>query len=301
MIEQPDQLKPFYFNGERRFRIASAPTSIPALSKNKRDYQAQLEKLGEAIDERQQVMYAHDRYSMLLIFQAIDAAGKDGTIRAVMSGINPHGVEVHAFKQPSSLELDHSYLWRTNKRFPPRGRIGIFNRSYYEEVLIARVHPEIIDNSQRIPHELTADRDALWKRRFLDIRNLEDFHYHNGTRVVKFFLHLSKDEQARRFLSRIKEPSKNWKFEESDVRERARWDDYQHAFEDAVNETASPRAPWYAIPADNKRTMRLLVARAVLTQLQDLDMDYPQVSDEKRKALQGYRKELLAQLKESGS
>lgn len=296
MIDQPDELQPFYYNGERPFEIASAPTSIGKMQDNRRDYEERLQALGEQIDERQQVMYAHDRHAMLLIFQAIDAAGKDGTIRAVMSGINPHGVEVHAFKQPSSRELDHDFLWRTNKFFPPRGRIGIFNRSYYEEVLIVRVHSEIIDNVQRIPHELTADRELMWRRRYEDIRNLERYHYHNGTRIVKFFLHLSKDEQARRFLSRIERPSKNWKFAGSDVRERARWDEYQHLFEEAVNQTAAPHAPWYAIPADNKRTMRLLVAKAVLAQLRDLDMDYPQMSDDRLEKLDGYRRQLLKEL-----
>ncbi|MGD8808671.1 MAG: polyphosphate kinase 2 family protein, partial [Gammaproteobacteria bacterium] len=238
-------------------------------------------------------MYAHDRYSLLTIFQAMDAAGKDGTIRAVFSGVNPHGVDVHSFTRPSAEELDHNFLWRTSIAMPPRGHIGVFNRSYYEEVLVCRVHPEIVTEYQKMPGAQTRDLDELFRDRFEAIRAFERYAADNGTLIVKFFLHLSRDEQRARFLSRIDEPHKNWKFSENDVKERAYWNDYQAAFEDAINETATPHAPWFVVPADDKKTMRLIVARAVLDALERMEMDYPGVSTERAAQLARWRERLL--------
>lgn len=283
------KLKPFAFTGKRRLRLAKEPTKIDAPYQSKREYQKLLEEFQGEIDELQCMMYAHDRYSMLLIFQAMDAAGKDGTIRHVMSGVNPHGVEVTSFKKPGDLALDHNYMWRSALAMPSRGKIGIFNRSYYEEVLVCRVHPEIVTEQQKLPRELTRDLDKLWEQRYEQIRNIERYAHQNGTRVVKFFLHLSRDEQRRRFLARIDEPEKNWKFSEADVHERGFWDRYQDAYEKAINETATPDAPWYVVPADDKKTMRLIVGAAVLTELRRLDMRYPKVRAERRAQLEDYR------------
>ncbi len=282
----------FAYAGDKTFSIKNTPHKVSPFYEDKKNYKKLLEKYQEEIDELQNMMYAHNRYGLLLIFQAMDAAGKDGTIRHVMSGINPHGVEVHAFKKPNDQELDHDFMWRTTKCLPPRGRIGIFNRSYYEEVLIVRVHPKILTTYQLIPKELTQEVDLVWEQRFEDIRNLEQYAYRNGIRVVKFFLNLSKEEQRRRFISRIDEPSKNWKFAEGDVKERAYWDQYMEAYESAINATAKPHAPWYVIPADDKRNMRLIVSQIILDQMKQMDMHYPDVDDERRAALQGF-KEML--------
>ncbi|RMG27557.1 MAG: polyphosphate kinase 2 family protein [Bacteroidetes bacterium] len=288
-MHTPIDLSPFHYDGSRTFSIKGSPTLLPAVYSDKKDYKDLLEEYQKEIDELQNMMYAHDRYGMLLIFQAMDAAGKDGTIRHVMSGINPHGVEVHAFKKPSELELDHDFMWRTTCKLPPRGRIGIFNRSYYEEVLVVRVHPVIIQQYQRIPPELIQDLDAVWQQRYEDIRNLELYCYRNGIRVVKFFLNISKDEQRRRFISRIDRPSKNWKFAEGDVKERGHWDAYMQAYEDAINATAAPHAPWYVIPGDDKKNMRLMVSEAILQHLRQLDMHYPRVDDARRAELQRFK------------
>jgi PPK2 family polyphosphate:nucleotide phosphotransferase len=243
-------------------------------------------------DELHRMMYAQDRHSVLLIFQAMDAAGKDGTIRHIMSGVNVHGIAVHAFKQPSDEELDHDFLWRTNDALPQRGRIGIFNRSYYEEVLVVRVHPEILTEAQKLPRELTRDLDQVWQGRYRSIRDLEEHLARNGTLVLKFFLNLSRDEQRKRFIDRIDEAEKNWKFSESDVKERRYWDDYMRAYEDAINATAAPHAPWFVVPADDKRNMRLIVSQIVLEGLRRLELRYPQVSDERRAELKRFRKML---------
>lgn len=279
----------FAYKGEKKFSIKDVPNKIEPFYESKKDYKKLLEEFREEIDELQNMMYAHDKYGMLLIFQAMDAAGKDGTIRRVISGVNPHGIEVHAFKKPSDLELDHDFMWRTTKRFPPRGRIGIFNRSYYEEVLVVRVHPEILTKYQRIPKELIQNTDKAWEQRYEDIRNLEQYAYRNGIRVVKFFLNLSKEEQRQRFISRIDEPDKNWKFSEGDVKERSYWTKYMDAYEQAINATAAAHAPWYVIPADDKRNMRLIVAQAILDQMRQLEMNYPEVNDKRRAELQTYR------------
>lgn len=286
----------FSVNGKRRFSIAESPTAVESFYSNTDDYRSQMNDCREAIDKLQRLMYAHDRYAMLLVFQAMDAAGKDGTIRSVLSGVNPHGVDVHAFKRPSGLELDHNYMWRTDARMPRRGTIGIFNRSYYEEVLVCRVHPEIVSDFQRVPQEFTKNFPKMWKQRYADIRGMEAYNHHNGTRIVKFFLHLSKDEQARRFLSRIERQEKNWKFEEGDIRERGYWDDYQEAYEDCINGTATKKCPWYVVPADDKPNMRLIVSRILLDHLQTLDMDYPEVDAERKANFENYRAQLKREL-----
>lgn len=286
----------FKCDGTSAIKLATTPTLIEDFYDGKKAYRRFLEDYEDEIDELQQMMYAHDRYSLLLIFQAMDAAGKDGTIRHVMSGINPHGVEISAFKRPSSEELDHDYLWRTTKRLPERGKIGIFNRSYYEEVLVVKVHPKILTEGQRIPTAHTYDLSQVWQERYADIRQFEQFLYRNGTRVVKFFLHLSKDEQARRFLDRIERADKNWKFSEGDLAERAHWEDYQQAYQDAINHTATPEAPWYVIPADDKKNMRLMVAQTVLDQLKALPMHYPKVDQARQEELQQYRQQLHHEL-----
>ncbi len=289
-------LEDYRYVGKGRCRLADHPTKLKKrLYKDDASLTKALQAQSEEIDALQQKMMAHDRYAMLLIFQAMDAAGKDGTIKHVMKGINPHGVEVHAFKRPSEDELDHDYLWRTQKVVPPRGRIGLFNRSYYEEVLVVKVHPEIVTSYQRLPEECTKDLKALWPRRYEEIRNFENMLHANGTRVVKFFLHVSKEEQKARFLERIATPSKNWKFNAGDVAERAHWEDYQKAYRDAMESTASKSCPWYIVPADDKGDMRLIVSAAILHELQKLELSWPELSPEQRAALAKSKKDLLAE------
>ena len=280
--------------GKSKLKLGDHKTKIKDVYKNKSEYKELLAEFHEEIDDLQRMMYAHDRYSMLLIFQALDAAGKDGTIRAIMSGVNVHGVSVHAFKQPNTLELDHDFLWRTTIRLPQRGQIGIFNRSYYEEVLVAKVHPEIVREKQQLPEEYSDNLEKLWQHRYESIRDFEKHLWRCGTRVLKFFLHLGRDEQRERFLDRIDNAEKNWKFSEGDVAERQFWDDYQQAYEDAINATATEHAPWFVIPADDKKSMRLIVAQIVLDQLKSLDMKYPEVSDQRREEMQRYRERLSA-------
>jgi len=236
----------------------------------------------EKLSELQDVLAAQDRWGVLVIFQAMDAAGKDGTIKHVMSGVNPQGVEVTSFKVPSEEELKHTYLWRTSQHAPSRGRIGIFNRSYYEEVLVVRVHPEVLGN-EKLPKELiTKD---IWDERYEDIKNFERYLTRNGIAVVKFFLNVSKKEQKKRFMARLDTPDKNWKFSASDVKERECWDDYQQAYEDAIRKTASKHAPWYVVPADCKWFTRLVVSHVLVGELKALKLEYPKVSGEKKKAL----------------
>ena len=240
--------------------------------------------------ELQSMLYAQDRWSLLLIFQAMDAAGKDGTIKHVMSGVNPEGCQVHSFKAPSATELQHDFLWRTTNCLPERGHIGIFNRSYYEEVLVVRVHPPVL-NSQLIPSSLiTKD---IWEERFEDIDCFERHMTRNGTVIRKFFLHLSKKEQKKRFLARLDEPEKNWKFSEADIQERECWDDYQEAYEDMIRHTATEDAPWYVVPADNKWFTHLVVAAAIVETLEGLDLAYPKVDAAKLKGIAAARRALL--------
>ena len=240
--------------------------------------------------ELQDKLYAQDRWALLLIFQAMDAAGKDGAVKHVMSGVNPQGCQVYSFKTPSDLELQHDFLWRTTLDLPERGHIGIFNRSYYEEVLVVRVHPQILKN-QKTPPSLVGKR--IWEERFEDIRCFERHMARSGTVIRKFFLHVSKKEQKKRFLERLDEPEKNWKFSASDIRERGCWDDYQGAYEDMIRNTATEHAPWYVVPADNKWFTRLVISTVVVDTLESLDLSYPKVDDAKRKELEAAKKELL--------
>jgi PPK2 family polyphosphate:nucleotide phosphotransferase len=238
----------------------------------------------------QQLHYASNRYALMLIFQGMDAAGKDGAIRHVMSGINPQGCEVFSFKQPSAEELEHDFLWRTTCHLPERGRIGIFNRSYYEEVLVVRVHPEIL-RSQGLPEELR-DEKTIWKERYRSIVDLESHLYRNGTRTVKVFLHLSKDEQRKRFLERIDEPDKNWKFSTADIHERGYWNDYMKAYESCLNATSTDEAAWFVVPADDKENARLMVSQIVLDAFHELKMAYPKTTAKRREELKSIRKQL---------
>jgi len=266
-----DFLVPFDGN----FSIEKSLTKIEGLNYNKSSYQENLNQLNDRIDNDQRMLYAQNHHSVLLVFQAMDAAGKDSTIRAVTRGINPAGCQVYSFKQPSSEELDHDFLWRTAKRMPERGRIGVFNRSYYEEVLVVRVHPEYL-RYQRLPNRV--EGSEFWQQRYESIRQHEHHLARNGTVVIKFWLNVSKDEQKERFLARIDTPEKNWKFSSADVEERGHWDEYMVAYEAALNETSRPWAPWYAIPADDKRVMRIKVAEIVAETLESLDLKYPSLN-----------------------
>ena len=263
------------------FCVSGAPTEVPKKQRlGKKDAKKRLKELVEEINHLQQILWARDTRSLLLIFQAMDAAGKDGTIRAVLTGVNPAGCEVHSFKQPSALELDHDFLWRTALRVPERGRIGVFNRSYYEEVLIVRVHPEILD-TQKLPYPI--DFEKVWEERFTSIRAFEEHLARSGTVVLKFWLNVSKEEQRLRFLARLDEPEKNWKFSSADVEERGYWRDYMRAYEEALNATSRPWAPWYAIPADDKPNMRVAVAEILRDTLKAFDLKYPEVDEASRR------------------
>jgi PPK2 family polyphosphate:nucleotide phosphotransferase len=266
------------------------PTRVRPFYKSKPEYEELLADHVKQLSERQDLLYADDRYAVLAIFQAMDAAGKDGAIKHVMSGVNPQGCQVFNFKQPSAAELDHDFLWRTNQCLPERGRIGVFNRSYYEEVLIVRVHPELLQG-QRLP-EADGASPAFWKHRYQSIVDLERHLHRNGTRIVKFFLHLSKEEQRRRFLARIDNPHKNWKFSAADVAERERWKDYQRAYEQCLEATSTNRAPWYVVPADDKENARLIVSRVLVKTMGALKMRYPELDSTRRAELQELRKQL---------
>lgn len=275
----------FHFPQKQLLKLADEPTKTAKLYANKQDYVYQLTEMKKDIHEMQSQMYAQNRYSMLVIFQATDAAGKDSTIEHVFSGINPQGVEDNSFKSPNDAELNHDFLWRTTCRLPSRGKIGVFNRSYYEEVLICKVHPEIIAKYQRLPKEELRDMKKLFTHRYESIRDLEKHLVRNGTRVVKFFLNVSKKEQSKRILARIEDPTKNWKFNEADLSESEHWDEYVSAYERMIKETATDDAPWYVIPADDKRNMRLLVAMVLQQELKKLKLAWPEVTPEQREAL----------------
>lgn len=253
----------------------------------KKKLKSKLKKEVDKLSELQRVMYADNRYSLLLVFQAMDAAGKDSTIRSVMSGINPAGCQVFSFKQPTSEELDHDFLWRTNKRLPERGRIGVFNRSYYEEVLVVRVHPSILESQQLPGYGPLA---GVWEERYESILDLENHLARNGTIILKFWLNVSKEEQKNRFLSRLNEPEKHWKFSVGDIRERGLWDDYMQAYEEAISQTSRSWAPWYAIPADNKPYMRLAVAKIIRQSLESLNLSYPTVNEEEKNSFDEMKK-----------
>ena len=258
---------------------------------SKQDAKEQLAKDIEKLSELQSMLYAQDRYSILIIFQAMDAAGKDGTIKHVMSGINPQGCQVYSFKQPSAEELDHDYLWRINRSLPERGRIGIFNRSHYEDVLIAKVHPEIILSNKLPSVETINDIDPdFWKRRYRQINDFERYLTENGTIVLKFFLNVSKAEQKNRFMERLDDASKNWKFSSADIKERQFWEDYMNAYADVLTETSTELAPWYIIPADNKWFMRYAVGRIICDRMQQLDLHYPKLSKEGLEKLEECKK-----------
>jgi len=266
------------------------PTKIQPVYKSKKQYKALLSEHVEQLSTLQQLLYASNQYAVLLIFQAMDAAGKDGAIKHVMSGVNPQGCQVFSFKHPSPEELQHDFLWRTTRDLPERGRIGIFNRSYYEEVLIARVHPEIL-LAEGVPDASQNDK-STWHGRYRSILNLEKHLFENGTRIIKFFLHLSKEEQRKRFLERIDEPEKNWKFSAADIAERKFWNDYMKTYEECLGATSTSAAPWYVVPADDKENARLIVSQIVLDTLQDLKMIYPKASEQRRAELKAIRKRL---------
>jgi PPK2 family polyphosphate:nucleotide phosphotransferase len=274
-----------------RVRLKKRPTRVKPFYASKAESQERLARHVEQLSALQNLLYADDRHALLLIFQAMDAAGKDSCIKHVMSGVNPQGCQVTSFKHPSAEELDHDFLWRTQRALPERGRIGIFNRSYYEEVLIVRVHPEIL-RAQKVPRG-QPDGDAAWQERYRSIADMEAHLERNGTRIVKFFLHVSPDEQRKRFLARIDEPQKNWKFSRRDIEERKYWKEYMRAYEACLEATSTKRSPWYVVPADDKANARLVVSRIVVDTLKKLDMAYPQLDAGRRRELQALRK-LLA-------
>ncbi len=286
-IETPYLVKP-----NKHFDYSVQPTSPPRDAPSKKVCNALLQEQIEELSELQKILYAHDKRSVLLVFQAMDAAGKDGTIGAILSGINPAGCEVFSFKQPSNNELEHDFLWRTAKNMPERGRIGVFNRSYYEEVLVVKVHPEYLAAQNiAVPKKL----DSLWQQRYESICDHEKHLARNGTVILKFWLNVSKDEQRNRFLSRLNEPEKYWKFSHGDLQEREHWEDYMKAYEQALEKTSKSWAPWYAIPADNKPFMRLEIARTIVQSLKSLDLQYPKVSPEDIAMFAQHREYLLKQ------
>jgi PPK2 family polyphosphate:nucleotide phosphotransferase len=269
-------------------RLKRRDTRVKPYYASKAEYEERLARHVEQMAELQNLLYADDRHALLLIFQAMDAAGKDSCIKHVMSGVNPQGCQVYSFKHPSAEELDHDFLWRTTRALPERGRIGIFNRSYYEEVLIVRVHPEIL-RAQKLAQ---GPLDEVWQERYRSINGMEAHLERNGTRIVKFFLHVSKDEQRKRFLARIDEPEKNWKFSAKDVKERGYWKDYQRAYEACLEATSTKRSPWYVVPADDKPNARLIVSRIIVETLKKLDMAYPQPDAGRRRELAALRRQL---------
>jgi PPK2 family polyphosphate:nucleotide phosphotransferase len=284
--------EPFRITNGKKFRLKDIdPGDTLHLESEDKPRAKEMLAMGvQLLAELQDKLYAQDRWSMLIILQAMDAAGKDGAIKHIMSGVNPQGCQVHSFKQPSPEELDHDFLWRSMKSLPNRGNIGIFNRSYYEETLVVRVHQEFLA-AQKLPPKLITKK--IWKERFQDIRNFERYLTHNGVIVRKFFLHVSKEEQKRRFLERIENPEKNWKFSASDAKERAFWDQYMKAYEETIRNTATKDAPWYVIPADNKWFTRLAIAAALITALDSLDLEYPKVDKKKLEELAAAKQTLL--------
>jgi PPK2 family polyphosphate:nucleotide phosphotransferase len=279
----------FVVQPDKKVRLSELSTLVKPYFRSKSDYQETLEKHTEKLSALQSLLYANDRYAVLLIFQAMDAAGKDSAIKHVMSGVNPQGCQVFSFKHPSAEDLDHDFLWRTTVCLPQRGRIGIFNRSYYEEVLVVRVHPEILQ-AQRLPAESL--RGDIWPGRYRSIVEQEEHLHRNGTRIVKFFLHVSKEEQAKRFLERIDRPEKNWKFSESDMKERELWKEYMHAYEACLSATSTHGSPWYIVPADDKRNARLIISQIVVDTLQSLHLSYPKTDKRRLQELKSFRKRL---------
>jgi len=272
-------------------QLSKWQTRIKPCYESKEHYKQILGQHVKELSALQNLLYASNSFSVLLIFQAMDAAGKDGAIKHVMSGINPQGCQVFSFKHPSAEELEHDFLWRTTQRLPERGRIGIFNRSYYEEVLIVRVHPEIL-RAQGLPQGLL-DEKTIWKERFRSIVDIEKHLHRNGTRIIKFYLHLSQEEQRKRFLERIDTPEKNWKFSQNDLAERALWKQYTKAYESCLSETSTKRGPWYVVPADDKANARLIISRVIIDMLKELKMEYPEPTEERRKELLSIRQLLV--------
>ena len=275
----------------KKIKLKKWPTEVTPYYSSEKELKKTLSDRTEELSDLQSLLYASNRYAVLLIFQGMDAAGKDSAIKHVMSGVDPQGCQVFSFKQPSQEELEHDFLWRTTRCLPERGRIGIFNRSYYEEVLVVRVHLELLRN-EGFPDEALDDK-TIWRDRYESIRNLEAHLHRNATRIVKFFLHLSKEEQRKRFLARIDEPDKNWKFSKADLEERERWRDYMKAYEACLSATSTTHSPWYVVPADDKKNARLIISRIILDTLKSLKMEYPKVSAEHRKEL-GLLRKLLA-------
>ena len=282
--------KKFRVRPGEKVKLKERPTMVKPLYDSKEQYQKLIKEHVAALSSRQRLLYASGRYAVLLIFQGMDAAGKDGVIRHVMSGVNPQGCEVCSFKQPSAEEMKHDFLWRTTRRLPERGRIGIFNRSYYEEVLIVRVHPEIL-RGQGLPDK-KLDEKTIWEERYRSIVDLEKHLHRNGTRIIKIFLHLSKEEQRKRFLERIDEPGKIWKFSLADFNERKYWKEYMKAYEACLSATSIPHAPWYVVPADDKENARLIVSKIALDALNELQMAYPAITGKHRLELESIRKRL---------
>ncbi len=282
--------KDFRVQPGKEVNLEEWPTIVKPFCKSKKRYKQLLGEHVEELSSLQRLHYASNRYALLLIFQGMDAAGKDGAIRHVMSGVNPQGCQAFSFKQPSAEELQHDFLWRATRHLPERGRIGIFNRSYYEEVLVVRVHPEIL-RGQGLPDELL-DEKTIWEERYRSIVDLEEHLHRNGTRTIKVFLHLSKDEQRKRFLDRIDEPDKNWKFSLSDIHERSYWGDYMRAYEACLSATSTHHAPWYVVPADDKENARLIISQIVLDALNELKMAYPKTTAKRRRELKSIRRQL---------
>lgn len=280
----------FRVESDERVDLTDRPTAVKPLYTSKKKYKKHLKKRVKKLASLQRLHYASGHWALLVIFQGMDAAGKDGAIRHVMSGVNPQGCQVFSFKQPTDQELDHDFLWRTTRCLPERGRIGVFNRSYYEDVLVARVHPEIL-YGRGLPDELI-DEKTIWKQRYRSIRDHESHLHRNGTQIVKIFLHLSKDEQAERFRDRIDEQDKNWKFSVADINERSFWDSYMTAYGDCLTATSSGQAPWYVVPADDKRNARLIISQILLDTLSELKMAYPETTDKRHQELQSFRDQL---------
>jgi len=285
------QIGKFRVREGKKVDLKKWPTEVKPFYKSKKQFKKILRKSVDEMSDLQNLLYASNRYAILLIFQAMDAAGKDSAIKHVMSGVNPQGCQVFSFKHPSLEELEHDFLWRTTQCLPERGRIGIFNRSYYEEVLIVRVHPELL-HAQGLPDDIL-DEDTIWKRRYRSIRDQERHLHRNGTRIVKFFLHLSKEEQRKRFLARIDEPDKNWKFNRGDIEERELWNDYMGAYEACLSATSTRQSPWVVVPADDKENARLIISQIILDTLRELKMEYPKPSQKHQKELRSIRR-LLA-------
>lgn len=284
--------EPFCITKGEKFRLKDWDPAATTGVKNKQEGQKILDAREGVLSRLQEKLYAQDRWAVLIILQALDAAGKDGVIKHVMSGVNPQGCDVHAFKSPSNEELDHDYLWRTNRCIPSRGKIGIFNRSYYEEVLVVRVHPSLL-RAEKLPDALITKH--IWDQRYEDINAFEEYLTRNGVAIRKFFLHISKEEQKKRFLERLEDPKKNWKFSMADVNERGFWKDYQEAYEEMIQNTATKHAPWFVVPADNKWFTRLIVASAIIQALDELHLSFPEVDKAKKKELETVRDTLLAQ------